>query len=115
MHFRLADLQKISPGFDPGIQPPGVPHDFGKFRARTSTDLAACGDFDADPAMPCFTETDEIAADFFRGIDRQSVTGGTVLHAADQNADHFAFEVEKGAPASPRCVCRFTRKWVVGK
>ena len=60
-----------------------------------STGFSERSDVDSDPAMARFTETDEVVPDFFRGIDRQSVTGGAVLDLGDEDANDFAFEIQK--------------------
>ena len=45
--------------------------------------------------MARFAETHEVVVDFLRGIDRQRIAGGIVLQTADENTDHFTFEIEQ--------------------
>ena len=49
------------------------------------------------PIQPCadLAETNEIAPDFFGGFNRQCVTGRIILQAADQDPDHFAFQIQQ--------------------
>ncbi len=96
--FVLPTCSRMSPGFDPGISRRRSRQDLGQSaRVDPSTAVGRLRDIDTHPTMPRFTEAHEIAANFFRGIDRQRVTGGPVVHAADENADHFAFEIEHAA------------------
>ena len=88
---------RISPALTPESDA-GVSSMISVISAREpSTDFLRFGDIDANPAVARFAEPDKIAADFFRGIDRQGVTGGTVFQTADENADDFAFEIREAA------------------
>src|ERR1700736_1382273 len=46
--------------------------------------------------MADFTETNEIVPDLFGSIDWQRITGRIVFQTADQNANHFAFQIQQG-------------------
>ena len=93
--FVLPTCSKMSPGFAPESAA-GVPGMISvNCAVDPSTAAGACATFDTNPAMARFTEAHEIAVNLFRGVDRQRVAGGTVVHAADENADHLAFEVEQ--------------------
>ena len=48
-------------------------------RSRLSS--SACINLRTDPAMTHFAKADEIAADFFRGFDRQRVTGRIIFQS----------------------------------
>ena len=96
VHRRLAHLKEDVAFVGAGIARRRVPHNFGNLRARALNGCNRGRNVDPDPAMPHFAKANEVAPDFFRGINRQSITGRAVVHAADENADDFAFEIQQG-------------------
>src|SRR5204863_9514166 len=48
--------------------------------------------------MPRFAKADEIAPNFFRGLNWQRVTR-IIFEGVEQNSDYFAFEIQEGSAA----------------
>src|SRR5438874_6589161 len=94
-HFRAADSQEDITSFGPAIGGRGSSHNLSHFRAGTPHRRRRLGNVDTDPAMACFTETDKVAADFFRCVDRQSITSGIVLQTANQDANDLAVQIQE--------------------
>src|SRR5207244_12305877 len=89
--FRLryslpADLQENVAGFDSGTGGWRVFHDLLHFRNRTFHWLPRHGDIDPDPAMSGFSETHEIAPNFFGCLDWHRVTRCCFFGNAGHNA-----------------------------
>ena len=101
VHRCLADPHRMSPSFAPESAA-GVPRMISVNCARTF-DRMFCGrDVDSDPAVARFAETDEVAPNFFRRVDRQRVTSGTVIDSATRMPTTSPLKFSSGAPASPR-------------
>ena len=94
--LRFADLkQNIARLARPNPRP-ACPRMISVISAREpSTASSPLLHIDSDPAMARFAEANEVAANFFRGIDRQRVAGGIVFQTADENADDFALEIKQ--------------------
>src|SRR4029077_20588917 len=101
-HFRAADLREDVTGFGPAFRGRRSRHNISHFRARPPDWRRRLRNVDTDPAMVRFTETDKVAADFFRCVDRQSITSGIILQTANEDANDLAIQIqERRAGLSP--------------
>src|SRR5258708_2501406 len=100
-YFLPAYLQQNIAGFDSRTRRRGVLHDLRHFRERTFYRLTRHGYMDANPAMPGFAKTHEIAPNFLGCFNRHSVTRRVVLKAADNNTNHLTFHVQERRASFP--------------
>ena len=95
MHRDVANLQKDIASLQTRARGRCAFADLRHLGARTFHRVFRLLHVDADPAVTRIAETDVIAPDFFRGVDRQRVASRAAVHAADENADDFALEIEE--------------------
>ena len=91
----FADLQKNVAGLQARARSRRVFPNLCHLSVRPCHGFVRLPHVDTDPAVARVAEAHIVAANFFRGIDRQRVTGRSAVHAADENADHFTFEIEE--------------------
>ena len=95
MDFPAPNLQQNVARVDSAVRCGCVIENLGYFRRRPRFRFQRLHQVRADPAMSHFAKTQEIAPDFFRRLDRQSVAGRIVFQSERNNAHDFSLHVEE--------------------
>src|SRR6185312_16935565 len=81
MDFPASDLQQDVARVDPAIRGGCVIQNLSYFRRRSRLRVQRLHQVRADPAMSHFAKAQEIASDFLRRLDWQSVAGRIVFQS----------------------------------
>ena len=95
MHRLIAYLKEDVALLQPRVGRRCALSDLGHLRGRAFDRIFGFLHIDPDPAVTRVAEANVIAANLFRGIDRQCVASGTAVHAADKNAHDLSLKIEQ--------------------